>query len=59
MGLGLFAANVTRADARTSLFRQINQDSDFNMSGYAAPPLEKVRIGIVGLGMRGPGLYAV
>lgn len=26
----------------------------FNMSGYAAPPLEKVRIGFIGLGMRGP-----
>ncbi|NLE34070.1 MAG: Gfo/Idh/MocA family oxidoreductase [Bacteroidales bacterium] len=27
----------------------------FNMSGYAALPLEKVRIGFIGLGMRGPG----
>jgi predicted dehydrogenase len=27
----------------------------FNMCGYAAPPLEKVRIGFIGLGMRGPG----
>ncbi len=27
----------------------------FNMCGYAAPRLEKVRIGFVGLGMRGPG----
>ena len=27
----------------------------FNMSGYAAPKLEKVRIGFIGLGMRGPG----
>ena len=27
----------------------------FNMSGYAAPKLEKVRIGIIGLGNRGPG----
>lgn len=26
----------------------------FNMSGYAAPKLEKVRIGIIGLGQRGP-----
>jgi predicted dehydrogenase len=26
-----------------------------NMSGYAAPQLDKVRIGIIGLGMRGPG----
>lgn len=28
---------------------------NFNMSGYAAPPLAKVRIGFIGLGMRGPG----
>ncbi len=27
----------------------------FNMSGYAAPKLDKVRIGIIGLGSRGPG----
>ena len=27
----------------------------FNMSGYAAPPIETVRIGIIGLGQRGPG----
>jgi hypothetical protein len=26
----------------------------FNMSGYAAPKIEKVRIGIIGLGNRGP-----
>lgn len=26
----------------------------FNMSGYAAPPLETVRVGFIGLGMRGP-----
>ena len=29
--------------------------STFNMSGFAAPKIETVRIGIVGLGMRGPG----
>lgn len=27
----------------------------FNMCGYAAPKLDKVRIGFIGLGMRGPG----
>lgn len=27
----------------------------FNMSGYSAPKLDKVRIGFIGLGMRGPG----
>lgn len=28
---------------------------DFNMCGYAAPKLNTVRVGVVGLGMRGPG----
>ena len=28
--------------------------SDFNMCGYAAPRMDTVRIGIIGLGMRGP-----
>lgn len=32
-----------------------NGTSGFNMSGYAAPKLDKVRIGFVGLGNRGPG----
>ena len=27
----------------------------FNMSGYAAPKIETVRVGIIGLGQRGPG----
>ena len=27
----------------------------FNMCGYGAPPLAKVRVGFIGLGMRGPG----
>ena len=31
----------------------------FNMSGYAAPPLESVRIAIIGLGQRGPAHMAI
>jgi predicted dehydrogenase len=31
----------------------------FNMSGYAAPPLDQVRIGIIGLGQRGPAHMAI
>ncbi|GHE49806.1 Gfo/Idh/MocA family protein [Sphingobacterium griseoflavum] len=27
----------------------------FNMSGYAAPKIDKVKIAVIGLGMRGPG----
>lgn len=34
---------------------QLPQAGHFNMSGYAAPKIDKVRIGFVGLGMRGPG----
>src|SRR6185369_15402408 len=30
-----------------------NSEQHFNMCGYAAPKIEKVKIGIVGLGMRG------
>lgn len=26
-----------------------------NMCGFAAPPLDRIRVGVVGLGMRGPG----
>lgn len=32
-----------------------SHSQSFNMSGYAAPPLGKVRVGFIGLGMRGPG----
>lgn len=31
-----------------------NRKQRFNMCGYAAPPLETVRIGFIGLGRRGP-----
>src|SRR5687768_16616912 len=34
---------------------RIFQDKHFNMCGYAAPKLETVRIGFIGLGNRGPG----
>jgi len=32
-----------------------NTKQKFNMSGYSAPKLDKVRIGFIGLGQRGPG----
>jgi len=38
-------------------FRQTNQQR-FNMSGYAAPKLDVVRVGIIGLGNRGSGTVA-
>ena len=34
---------------------ETNHTQQFNMCGYAAPKLDKVRIGFIGLGNRGPG----
>ena len=41
----------------TSAENQVNwpYKQKFNMSGYAAPKLDTVRIGFIGLGQRGPG----
>ncbi len=55
LSLGLMAGKVSGADRRTALLRPISKSSEFNMSGYAAPAIDTVRIGIIGLGMRGPG----
>ena len=40
-----------------SSLNQLREDANqsFNMCGYAAPKLETVRTGIIGLGNRGPG----
>ncbi|MFB9864404.1 Gfo/Idh/MocA family oxidoreductase [Rufibacter immobilis] len=63
-GLGLassgFLSGCATAEQTTKL-SQIEKQAKrkytqrFNMSGYRAPKLDKVRIGFVGLGMRGPG----
>lgn len=34
---------------------KIEQDSQFNMSGYGAPKLDNVRVGVIGIGNRGSG----
>src|SRR5690554_3079772 len=55
-GLGLIStglagcASITGASKSPSTKKQ-----RFNMSGYAAPKIDRVRIGFIGLGMRGPG----
>lgn len=59
-GLGLVGSALPNfAQAETPeqvLFQSLRTHSQhFNMSGYAAPKLPTVRIGIVGLGQRGPG----
>jgi hypothetical protein len=55
-GLPTFANALPTSDEEIerSLQWQTNNQR-FNMCGYAAPKLERVRIGIIGLGMRGPG----
>jgi len=59
-GIGLAGANIIEGNA-TSLpsensSRQYgSQSKHFNMSGYAAPKIDVVRIGFIGLGNRGPG----
>ncbi|MCR9084306.1 MAG: acetylgalactosaminidase, partial [Cyclobacteriaceae bacterium] len=57
LGMGLFGAGHASAKSILPLEAQYgtSRNQQFNMCGYAAPKLETVRIGIVGLGMRGPG----
>lgn len=58
-GLGLIGAGSSFAGDINELPGHIQKYAGraqtFNMSGYAAPKIETVRVGIVGLGMRGPG----
>lgn len=62
-GLTLAGTNLlggcTKAESQSQLDRIRSQakkkyTQQFNMSGYAAPPMEVVRVGFIGLGMRGP-----
>ncbi|HEX6890923.1 MAG TPA: Gfo/Idh/MocA family oxidoreductase [Chryseolinea sp.] len=58
-GIGLASTNILdgqEAIAATPVDNAIRQGGKhFNMSGYAAPKIETVRIGFIGLGNRGPG----
>ena len=66
-GIGLVGANLLPASVSAkekkagSNLDQIRElavkkgNQKFNMCGYAAPKLDKVRIGFIGLGNRGPG----
>ncbi len=52
MGSGALAVTLPNStEART----QPVIPATFNMCGYAAPKMKTVRVGVVGLGMRGPG----
>jgi len=54
-GVPTMANVLTDEMDRSNLVDHQSKPAGFNMSGYAAPKLDKVRIGMVGLGMRGPG----
>ncbi|HEX7847954.1 MAG TPA: Gfo/Idh/MocA family oxidoreductase [Chitinophagaceae bacterium] len=55
-GLPSFAKVIASSDEEIERSEQLGLNGQrFNMCGYAAPKLETVRIGIIGLGMRGPG----
>jgi hypothetical protein len=54
-GTGVFRGYATEPDL-DQISRKLAKDHSqrFNMSGYAAPKLETVRVGFIGLGHRGP-----
>ena len=54
-GLPSFAAVIADESDRSLQRDKKPGAGAFNMCGYAAPKMDKVRIGIIGLGMRGPG----
>ena len=51
--LGLAGGSALQGHAAEPVAQKPHEQR-FNMSGYAAPKIEKVRIGIIGLGNRGP-----
>ena len=58
-GIGLATANMIKSYATGTVPAALNFENKpyeqlFNMSGYAAPKLDTVRIGFIGLGNRGP-----
>jgi predicted dehydrogenase len=61
-GLGVAGAGMMKAfgNGKNNEFASDHlmgtaHEQQFNMSGYAAPKLETVRMGFIGLGQRGPG----
>jgi hypothetical protein len=52
-GIGLAGGGLLKGFAGEA-GKAVKHRQRFNMSGYAAPKLNKVRIGIIGLGNRGP-----
>jgi predicted dehydrogenase len=55
-GMSLVPAPFISQQANANLTQNFDSNAKrFNMSGYAAPKLDTVRIGFIGLGQRGPG----
>lgn len=55
-GLGIASGSLVNCASPSGILTPPNKGvSRFNMSGYAAPKIETVKIGFIGLGMRGPG----
>ena len=55
-GLGMATGSLVSCGTTAGIVTPPNRGvSRFNMSGYAAPKIDTVKIGIIGLGMRGPG----
>jgi predicted dehydrogenase len=52
---GLMAASVLRGASPAAAVGGGSRRQHFNMCGYAAPRLERVRVGLVGIGSRGSG----
>ena len=58
-GFGILGNNFLKGAPQKSTLNFFNnnnrqREQHFNMSGYAAPKLDTVRVGFIGLGMRGP-----
>ncbi|MGC4036195.1 MAG: Gfo/Idh/MocA family oxidoreductase [Chitinophagaceae bacterium] len=53
-GFGLAGTDLLSTAVVKNDFQQKEKADHFNMCGYAAPKLETVRIGVIGLGNRGP-----
>jgi predicted dehydrogenase len=54
-GLSLAGTGIIGSPATITTKLNSKKEEHFNMCGYAAPKLDTVRIGFIGLGNRGPG----
>ena len=52
---GLIACTPSGQKEKKGTEKTANRTQHFNMSGFAAPKLDVVRVGVIGLGQRGPG----